>query len=100
MSVEELLDSGYKTYRRLSGSRWNRNERMGFERYMANHPDFKMYNGDLLTDFKFNDKYDKANFNASESGGLAVYFIKDMNMDDAYIYALTKQNDKPILIKM
>ena len=100
MSVEELLDSGYKPYRRLSGSKWNRNERMDFERYMANRPDFKMYNGDLLTDFEFNDKYKKANFNALENGGLAVYFIKDMNMDDVYIYALTKQNDKPILIKM
>ena len=100
MSVEELLDSGYKTYRRLSGSRWNRNKRMDFERYMSNHPDFKMYNGDLLVDFKFNDKYKKANFNALENGGLSVYFIKDMNMDDVYIYALTEKNKEPNLINM
>jgi len=100
MSVEELLNSGYKTYRRLSGSRWNRNERMDFERYITKNPRYRMYNGDLLVDFRFNDKYKKANFNALENGGLSVYFIKDMNMDDVYIYALTKQNDKPILIKM
>ena len=99
MNVNNLLDNGFKTYRRLSGSKWNRGVRIDFERCMVKNPKYRMYNGDLLVDFEFNNKYKKANFNALENGGLAVYFIKDMNMDEFYIYALTEQNKEPNLIK-
>lgn len=100
--VNHLLSEGYKTYRLISKTNWNKESKKQAQKILEENKDFVFFKtGDFNSDESdfyvpcgFNSTYLKANFNAMQIGGLEVYFVKDKTKP-FFVFGLVEINKSP-----
>ncbi|AGO47367.1 hypothetical protein Phi19:1_gp077 [Cellulophaga phage phi19:1] len=107
MTFTELLEEkGYKTYRFVAKNNWNKESKKQAQTILdKNANDVIFVKGDFNTDesdffipVSFNHTYIRANYNTLLNGGIATYFVKDLDFENPIVFGLHEQGQPPTLI--
>ena len=104
--TELLIEKGYKPYRFLIKSNWNKEAKKEAQTILNQNKDTVIFkNGDSQSDessfyvpYSFNYIYLSANYNVMKVGGTDVRFIKDKDFTKEFIFGLNELNNPPTLI--
>lgn len=95
-----LTNCGYKTYRLIVKSDWNKEAKAQAERILDTKPDGILFKDEssFYVPCDFNHTYLRANYNVLQNGGISTYFIKDNVFDNPIIFGLHEKDMLPTLI--
>lgn len=95
--VKQLLEQGYKPYRYIGSSRWNKYSYEYFLRSKKqNNIVFEDDKG-IFIETEFYSKYLRQNFNTQVNGGMSVILSKDKEFNKYFIIGLHEKDTIRIL---
>ncbi|ENA1802937.1 hypothetical protein ABF179_002353 [Flavobacterium psychrophilum] len=105
--TEILLADGYKTYKFIEKSNWNKDAKKQAQRILDQNKDIVVFKtGDINSDESsfhvpcgFNSIYLTANYNCMQNGGIAIFFVKDNDFENPFIFGLNEFGKQPTLIR-
>ena len=95
--VDKLLEKGYKPYRFISTSKWNK-ESYDYAMRIKSNTDvvFEKENG-FYIETEFYSKYLRQNFNTQVNGGLCVILSKDLKFKHYFVVGIHERDEVAII---
>ena len=95
--VKRLLEQGYKPYRYIGSSTWNKDSYQYFLRVKEQSDVIFEDDKGIFIETKFYSQYLRQNFNTQVNGGTSVILSKDKEFNNYFIVGLREKDTIRIL---